>query len=157
MELLENRFNDQQILVRIRNCLTKYFGGKKNAAIRIEHFRQLDHVNNAFNEVEFAKAHTEHEKPIIAGFFILQCTKQRMLELYYYSLMKDSDVYKFEFLGMDTGSLYLALAEKELEDGIEPEMEAEWERLLSKDCTVTFITEAAGSFFPSVLCQTQKT
>ena len=39
-----------------------------------------------------------------------------MLELYYNFFTKLCDVNKFEELEMDTDSLYLALAEKELED-----------------------------------------
>ena len=35
----------------------------------------------------------------------------------------------FEELEMDTDSLYLALAEKEPEDGIQLEMKREWDRL----------------------------
>ena len=48
-----------------------------------------------------------------------------MLELYYNFFTKFCDVGKFEELEMDTNSLYLALAEKELEDCIRPEMKAE--------------------------------
>ena len=47
-----------------------------------------------------------------------------------------------------TDSLYLAFAEKELEDGIRPEMRAEWQRLRSKDCVYSFFAVAVESFFP---------
>ena len=49
---------------------------------------------------------------------------------------------------MDTDSLYLALAEKELEDCIRPEMRAEWQRLRSNDSVGTFNADAVANFFP---------
>ena len=45
---------------------------------------------------------------------------------------------------MDTDSLYLALAEKELEDCIRPEMRAEWQRLRSNDCVDNFTADAVA-------------
>ena len=48
---------------------------------------------------------------------------------------------------MDTDSQYLALAQNELEDCIRPEIKAEWERLLSKDCTNNLTADACASFF----------
>ena len=52
-----------------------------------------------------------------------------MLEQYYKFFIRICDVYKFEELEMDTDSLYLVLAEKELEGCIRPEMKAEWQWL----------------------------
>ena len=57
-----------------------------------------------------------------------------MLELYDNFLTRLCDVNKFEEIEMDTDSLYLALAEKEPEDCIRPEMRTEWQRLRSNDC-----------------------
>ena len=91
-------------------------------------FKNLDHVNNSLYEVELAKAQIEHKDSIIVGFFILQYAKFRMLELYHNFFTKFCDVNKFEELEMDTKSLYLAFAEKDLEDCIRREMRADWER-----------------------------
>ena len=88
-------------------------------------FKKLDHANNSLYEVELAKAQIEHKEPIIVWFFILQYAKFRTLELYYNFFTKYCDVNKFEEVEMDTDSLYLALAEKELEACIRPEMRAE--------------------------------
>ena len=71
-----------------------------------------------------------------------------MLELYYNFLTKFCDVNKFEELEMDTDSLYLALAEKELEDCIRPAMRAEWQTLRSNDCVDSFTADAVANFFP---------
>ena len=119
-------------------------------------FIKLDHVNSSLYEVELAKAQIEHTKPIIVGFFILQNAKLRMLELYYNLLARFSDVNKFEDLEMNTDSLYLAFAEKELEDCIRPEMRAERQRLRSNDCVDSFTADAAANFLPRTCCVKHK-
>ena len=53
---------------------------------------------------------------------------------------------------MDTDSLYLALAEKELEDCIRPEMRAQWQRLRSNDCVDNLTADAVANFFPRTCC-----
>ena len=49
---------------------------------------------------------------------------------------------------MNTDSLYLALAQKELENCIRHEMRAEWQRLRSNDCVDSFTADALAIFFP---------
>ena len=57
---------------------------------------------------------------------------------------------------MDTDSLYLALAEKELEGCIRPGMRAEWQNLRSIDCVNTSTAEAVANFFPRTCCVKHK-
>ena len=71
-----------------------------------------------------------------------------MLELYYNFFTRFCGVIKFEELEMDTDSLYLALAEKKLEDCIRPEMKAEWQKLRSNDCVDNFTADAVANYFP---------
>ena len=133
---------------RSRHSLTKYRSNEKtHAATKSKLFKKLDHVNNASYEAELAKAQIEHKEPIFIGFFILQNAKLRMLELYNF-FTKFWDVNKFEELEMDTESLYLAFAERELEDCIRPEMKAELKQLRSKYCTASFTADAVGNFSP---------
>ena len=113
-------------------------------------------MNNSLFEVELAKAQIEHKEPIIVGFFILQYAKLQMLELYYNFFTRFCNVNKFEELEMDTDSLYLALAEKEQEDCIRPEMKAEWEKLRSDDCVDSFPSDAVEYFFPRTCCLKHK-
>ena len=130
MKLLANSSYACQIMDRSRHTVTKYLTGKKtHAANNSKLFKQLDHVNNSLYEVELAKAQIEHKESIIVSYFNLQYAKLRMLELYYNFLTRFCHVNKFEELGRDTDSLYLALAEKELEDCIRPKMRAEWQGL----------------------------
>ena len=116
----------------------------------------LDHVNNSLYKVALAKAQIEHKEPIIVGFFLLQYAKLRTLELYYNIFTRFCDVNKFEELEMDTASLYLALAEKELEVSIRPELRANWRRLRSNDFVVSFTAAAVASFFPRTCCVKHK-
>ena len=113
-------------------------------------------MNNSLYEVELAKAQIEHKEPILVGFFILQYAKLRSLELYYSFFTRFCDINKFEELEMDTDSLYLAPAEKELEDCIRPQMRAEWQRLRSNDFVDSFTADAVANFFPRTCCVKHK-
>ena len=157
MKLLANSSYGYQIMERIWQTVTKYLTDEKtHAAIKSKLFKKLDHVNNSLYEVELAKAQIEHKQPIIVGFFILQYAKLRMLELYYNFPTKLYDVIKFEELEMDTDSVYLALAEEELEDCKRPEMRAEWQRLRSNDCVDSFTADALAILFPRTCCVKHK-
>ena len=57
---------------------------------------------------------------------------------------------------MDTDLLYLALAEKELEDCMRTEMRKEWQRLRSTDCVNNFTADAVADFFPRTCCVKHK-
>ena len=57
---------------------------------------------------------------------------------------------------MDTDSLYLALAEEELEDCIRPEIRAEWQKLRSNDCVDSSTADALANFFPRTFCVKNK-
>ena len=112
---------------RSRRTGTKYLNDKKAHTVFISKlFKNLEHVNNSLYEVKLAKVQIEHKDPILVGFSILQYANLRMLELYYNFFTRLCDINKFEELEMDTDSLYLAVAEKELEGCIGAEMRAEW-------------------------------
>ena len=85
--LLAKNFNVFQNIDRSQKTVTKYLTDRKpHAAINSKHFRKLDHVNNALNEFEPAKAQTEDKELVFVGFFVLQyakLAKLRFLELYY--------------------------------------------------------------------------
>ena len=157
MKLLANSSYGYQIMDRSQNTATKYLTDENtHAAINSKLFQKLDHLNNSMYEVQLAKAQIEHKEPIIVGFFILQYAKHRMLELYYNFSTKFCDVHMFEELEKDTNSLYLALAEKKLEDCIRPEMRTEWQRLRSNDCVHNFTADAVAIVFPGTCCVKHK-
>ena len=158
MKLLANSSYGYQIMDRSRHTVTKYLTDEKtHAAINSKLFKKLDHVIISLYEVQLAKAQMELKEPIIVRFFILQYAKLRILELYYNFIFKFCDVNKFEEMEMDTDSLYLALAEKELEDCKRPEMRAEWQRLRSNDCIDSSSADAVAKFFPRTCCVKHKT
>ena len=158
IKLLANRFYGYQIMDRSRRTVMKYLSDEKTNAANISKlFKTLGQVNNSLYDVELGKAQIEHKELNIFGFFILQTTKLRMLELYYNFSTRFCDVNKFEEFEMDTDWLYLALAEKELEDCIRPEMRAEWQRLRSNDCVDNFTADTVAKFFPGTCCVKQKT
>ena len=157
MKLLANSSYGYQIMDRSQHTVLKYLTDEKtHAAINSKCFKKLDHVSSSLYEVELAKAQIEHNEPVIVGFFILQNAKLRMLELYYNFFTRLCDVNKFEDLETDTDSMYLALAEKELEDCIRLEMRAEGQRLRSNDCVDSFTVDALANFFPRTCCVKHK-
>ena len=81
-------------------------------------------MNNSLYEIELAKAQVEHKEPVIVGLFNFQYAKLRMLELCYNFFTRFFDVNIFEELEMEPDLLCLAVAEKELEDCMKPELRA---------------------------------
>ena len=139
------------------HTVTKYLcDDKVHSAINNKMFKKLNIINEKLYEVEFVKSEIEHREPILFGFFILQYAKLRMLELYYSFFVKYYDIDKFEELEMDTDSLYLALAEKELYDCIRSDKKQEWQSLRSSDCTDDFIANSTTNFFPRTCCTKHK-
>ena len=57
---------------------------------------------------------------------------------------------------MDTDWLYLAIAEKKLEDCTRPEMKTEWKQMRSEDCSDSFTADAVANFFPRRCCDKHK-
>ena len=88
----------------------------------------------------------EHREPAIVEFFILQYAKLRMLKLYYNFFDNFLDVNKFEVLGMDTDSLYLASAEEDLDDCILLSKRAERTENRSMECRDLFRADAKNNF-----------
>ena len=157
MRLLANSSYGYQIMDRSRHTVTKYLADEKtHAAINSKLLKRLDHVNISLYEVKLAKAQIQHKEPIIVWFFIPQYAKFGKLELYYNFFTSLCDVKKFEDLETDTGSLYLALAEKDLEDCVRPEMRPEWQRLRSNDSVNSFTAHAVANFSPRTCCVEHK-
>ena len=157
MKLLANNSYGYQIMDQRRHIVTKYLSDEKtHAAVNSKLFKKLGLLNNSLYEVELAKAEVEHKEPILVGFFILQYIKLRMLELYYNFFSRFCDVNKFEELETDTDLLYFALAEKELEVCIGPEMRTQWQKLRSNDCVDSFTADAAATFLHRKCCVKDK-
>ena len=139
-----------------RHTVTERLSDERaHAAINSKLLKRLDHVEKLY-EIELAETQTEHNEPIIVRFSLLQYAKLRMLELYYNFFSKLYDVIKVEVWDVDSNSLYLALAEKKLEDCIKPEFIAEWQKLQSNDCVNNVTADARANFFKRTCCVKHK-
>ena len=115
-------------------------------------------MNHHLYEVQLANAEGQHEEPVFVEFFSLQIAKLRILELCNNFSDKVCKINKLKEMGLDTDSLYLAHAEKELTDRILSGMEDEWQTLRSHDCDDSLTADKTRKFFPSnLLCKTQET
>ena len=133
IKLLGNSSYEYQIMDRSRHTITKYLNDEKtHKAVNEPMFKRLNTVKKDLYEVELLKSTIEHREPIIVGFFTLQYAKLRMLKLYYNFFDKFFDVNKLEEFEMDTDSLYLAFAEENLYDCIQPHKRAAWEKMRGK-------------------------
>ena len=149
MKLLGNSSYGYQIMDSSRHTITKYLNDEKtHKAINEPLFKRLNTVEKDLYVVELLKSTIEHREPIIVGFFNLRYAKLRMLELYYNFFDKFCDVNKFEELEMGTDSLYLALAEENLYDCIQPDKRAAWEKMSESDCRDSIKAHAKSNFFP---------
>ena len=140
---------------RSRHTVTKFLSDlKTHGAINTKLFKRLDHINDQLYEVELAKAEIEHTVPIIVGFSTPQYPNLRMFELHYYFFQRFCDDNKFQDLEMDTGSLYLAPSQKELNDCIREESKVEWKLVRTENCKDGFTANAATNIFPGT-CSTE--
>ena len=102
--------------------------------------------------MELVKSTIEHREPNIVGFFILQYAKLRMLKLFYNFFDQLCDFNHFEELETDTYSLYVALAEEDLDERILPSKRAKCSDKRSKDCQDSFTMDAKNKFSPLASC-----
>ena len=101
--------------------------------------------------MELARTEIEHKDPVDVRFFILQCAKLGMVELYQHFCDETCDIKNFEELEMDENSLYFAVAEGERTICLWPEMEAKWGKLRTNDCDNDWAADRLGNFFPHLV------
>ena len=71
---------------RSSHTITKYSNDEKtHREINEPLFKRLNTVQKNLFEIELQKSTIEQKEPIIVGFFILQCAKLKMLELFFYN------------------------------------------------------------------------
>ena len=84
IKLLGNSSCGYQKMNHSRQLITRQMTDKKTyEAINKEIFKILEHINDRLYQVELATSAIKHKETVIVGFFILQSTKLRMLDLYY--------------------------------------------------------------------------
>ena len=75
-----------------------------------------------------------------------------MLELCYNLSTKVCDTDKYEEMKMDSDSLYLAVAERELYNSVRSEKKQKLELSRSKDCSDLFTADASSNSSPRTCC-----
>ena len=95
-------------------------------ALRSSWFEDLDEIGSAY-EIHRRKQKIEITRPFQIGITVYQLAKLRMLEFYYDFLDHFVDRRSFELLQMDTDSLYMGIAGKNLDDVVRPELREEFE------------------------------
>ena len=113
MKLIGNSSYGYQIMDRSRRTKTKYtIGPDISKLVNNKFFKSFNDIDKNIFEVDFKNSTVEHKKPLVVGFFILQYAKLTMHELVknFFDRFCDSD--KYEFIEMDTDSLYIAMSEK---------------------------------------------
>ena len=139
---------------RERHESTQFVNGSKTDKL-INHalFKSLNEIDEETYEVTMRKSTIEHKEPIAIGFFILQYSKLRMLELVYNFFVKYCDRSMYEFIEMDTDSLYMALAADSIEKCIRPDMILQWQLIRAEDCEDDFTANSTCNFFPRECCE----
>ena len=89
-------------------------------AINSPRFVNLDVVDSDLYEVKSLKKHVTFDLPFQLGMFVYSWAKLKMLEFVYDCIKKFIPDDCFEFIEMDTDSLYLSLCSNSLDDVVKP-------------------------------------
>ena len=109
-KLVDNSAYGNQIMDRSKHTRTKYVvGSYVNTLVNDKMLRKFNDLPNELYEFELGKSKVEHKELIIVGVFILRYAKVVMLELVYDFSDPFCDLDKYEFIKMDTDSLYLSI------------------------------------------------
>ncbi len=114
-------------MVRERHQRVCYVQGetKAKALINDVNFQKMTELSSDIYEAELSKRSITLDLPIILGYTILQYTKVRMLEFFFYDCVdRYVDRADFEYIQMDTDSAYVALAGPSLESVMKPSLTA---------------------------------
>ena len=109
-------------------------------AINSPRFVNLDVVDSNLYEVKSLKKHITFDLPIQMRLFVYSLAKLKMLEFVYDCIKKYITDDCFEFIEMDTDSLYFSLCSDSLDELVKPELREEF-------------LENYNYFFPSLACK----
>ena len=112
-------------------------------AINSPWFVNLDVVNSDLYEVKSLKKYVIFDLPVQMGIFVYSWAKLKMLEFVYDCIKKYIPDDCFEFIEMDTDSLYFSLCSNSLDDVVKPELKEDF-------------FENYDYFFPSLACEHHK-
>ena len=94
--------------------------------LRSAYFEDLEEIGDAY-KIESRKKDVKINRPFQVGIVVYQLAKLRMLQFYYDFLDHYIDRRDYEFIQMDTDSMYFALSYDTLEEAVKPELLKEFE------------------------------
>ena len=112
-------------------------------AINSPRFVNLDLVDNDLYEVKSLKKPVTFDLPLQIGLYVYSWAKLKMLEFVYDCIKKYIPDHCYEFIEMDTDSLYISLCSNSLDDVVKPELREEF-------------FQKYHYFFPSLACELHK-
>ena len=108
-KLLSNSACGSVLNNKTKHCNIKYLDNKGKVVKMINscNFKNLEAITDTTYEVEMYKNQIKMDNLIEVGSFILQYAKLRMLEFYYYHLVKYLKPNSFELTETDTDIIYI--------------------------------------------------
>ena len=94
--------------------------------VRNPFLKDYDELNEEIYEVTKQKSKIVHDLPLQIGLAVYSYAKLRMLEFWHFiNEYLDNDLY--QFMEMDTDSLYIAFARDTVDECVKPELREKWE------------------------------
>jgi hypothetical protein len=153
MKLIGNSAYGRQIMDRSRHNDAIYCDSiDVDRQINNPLFKNINEIDDGVYELTTGKKLVKHAEPITLGFFILQYSKLHMLQLVHNFFEKFCDRNLYQFIEMDTDSLYMALGRETIEECIKPEMKGEWDDIRNHDHRDNFRADGHLNFFPRTCC-----
>lgn len=130
LKLIGNSVNGSMIVNKEKHMDITYRASKEKAGYFVskKRFRSHTELDNDHFEIELAKNRLNLDLPIQIGYFVLQYAKLRMPEFYFDCIDKFCSRQDFEFMSMDTDSLYMAISADNLVDIIKPKIKISFEQ-----------------------------
>ena len=104
------------------------FAKEKNLQKHVNNpfLKDYDELNHKIYEVTKQKSKIVHDLPLQIGLAVYSYAKLRMLEFWnFINTYLVNDLY--QFMEMDTDSLYIAFARDTIDECVKPELKVEWE------------------------------
>jgi hypothetical protein len=158
MKLIGNSGYGSLLMDKEKHQDIRYISGKAKAVVMANDndFKNMTELGKNMFELEMAKSQIVVDLPIQVGYFVLQIAKLRMLEFYYDFLDVFLERESYMLSHMDTDSLYIALAKKDLMSSIKESHILRFKDGLFNSCQMVN-PSAQTLWFPRECCQEHKT
>ena len=128
MKLMGNCGYGYTVMNRSNHIQTSFTSSKnldkhtKNPLLKVH-----EELNEDIHEVQKNKRTIKHDLPLHVGIAVYSYAKLRMLQFWkFLNKFLDNDLY--QFMEMDTDSLYIAFARDSIDGCVKPHLQKEWEK-----------------------------